>query len=324
MKKVFKIVAVTAMAAFPMFGAAADYPSRTLTFVVPYPPGGPTDITGRLLAEALGKELGQTVVVENRGGASGSIGVSYVIRSKPDGYTFGAVAAPSLVAPFMLDTKPYDLTTDIQTVGMAYVTPLVVLVNPELTPEVTDMQSLIDYVKNEGAGINYTTAGIGSTAHLAMEMIRSENDLDMLHIPYQGSAPAINALLAGDVNMMYSDLVAAMPQITSGKLRAIAINTNERLDELPDVPTLVEQGVEAAKAVSWGGLVLPKGTPQEAVDVLSAALESVLQDEALQEKMRRVGALATYQNPEELAQTIRVDSEIWDNAIKEFNIKDEF
>lgn len=324
MKKVFKIVAVTAMAAFPMFGAAADYPSRTLTFVVPYPPGGPTDITGRLLAEALGKELGQTVVVENRSGASGSIGVSYVIRSKPDGYTFGAVAAPSLVAPFMLDTKPYDLTTDIQTVGMAYVTPLVVLVNPELTPEVTDMQSLIDYVKNEGAGVNYTTAGIGSTAHLAMEMIRSENDLDMLHIPYQGSAPAINALLAGDVNMMYSDLVAAMPQITSGKLRAIAINTNERLDELPDVPTLVEQGVEAAKAVSWGGLVLPKGTPQEAVDVLSAALESVLQDEALQEKMRRVGALATYQNPEELAQTIRVDSEIWDNAIKEFNIKDEF
>lgn len=324
MKKVFKIVAVTAMAAFPMFGAAADYPSRTLTFVVPYPPGGPTDITGRLLAEALGKELGQTVVVENRGGASGSIGVSYVIRSKPDGYTFGAVAAPSLVAPFMLDTKPYDLTTDIQTVGMAYVTPLVVLVNPELTPEVTDMQSLIDYVKNEGAGFNYTTAGIGSTAHLAMEMIRSENDLDMLHIPYQGSAPAINALLAGDVNMMYSDLVAAMPQITSGKLRAIAINTNERLDELPDVPTLVEQGVEAAKAVSWGGLVLPKGTPQEAVDVLSAALESVLQDEALQEKMRRVGALATYQNPEELAQTIRVDSEIWANAIKEFNIKDEF
>ncbi len=324
MKKVFKIVAVTAMAAFPMFGAAADYPSRTLTFVVPYPPGGPTDITGRLLAEALGKELGQTVVVENRSGASGSIGVSYVIRSKPDGYTFGAVAAPSLVAPFMLDTKPYDLTTDIQTVGMAYVTPLVVLVNPELTPEVTDMQSLIDYVKNEGAGVNYTTAGIGSTAHLAMEMIRSENDLDMLHIPYQGSAPAINALLAGDVNMMYSDLVAAMPQITSGKLRAIAINTNERLDELPDVPTLVEQGVEAAKAVSWGGLVLPKGTPQEAVDVLSAALESVLQDEALQEKMRRVGALATYQNPEELAQTIRVDSEIWANAIKEFNIKDEF
>lgn len=324
MKKVFKIVAVTAMAAFPMFGAAADYPSRTLTFVVPYPPGGPTDITGRLLAEALGKELGQTVVVENRSGASGSIGVSYVIRSKPDGYTFGAVAAPSLVAPFMLDTKPYDLTTDIQTVGMAYVTPLVVLVNPELTPEVTDMQSLIDYVKNEGAGVNYTTAGIGSTAHLAMEMIRSENDLDMLHIPYQGSAPAINALLAGDVNMMYSDLVAAMPQITSGKLRAIAINTNERLDELPDVPTLVEQGVEAAKAVSWGGLVLPKGTPQEAVDVLSAALESVLQDEVLQEKMRRVGALATYQNPEELAQTIRVDSEIWANAIKEFNIKDEF
>lgn len=324
MKKVFKIVAVTAMAAFPMFGAAADYPSRTLTFVVPYPPGGPTDITGRLLAEALGKELGQTVVVENRSGASGSIGVSYVIRSKPDGYTFGAVAAPSLVAPFMLDTKPYDLTTDIQTVGMAYVTPLVVLVNPELTPEVTDMQSLIDYVKNEGAGVNYTTAGIGSTAHLAMEMIRSENDLDMLHIPYQGSAPAINALLAGDVNMMYSDLVAAMPQITSGKLRAIAINTNERLDELPDVPTLVEQGIEAAKAVSWGGLVLPKGTPQEAVDVLSAALESVLQDEALQEKMRRVGALATYQNPEELAQTIRVDSEIWANAIKEFNIKDEF
>lgn len=324
MKKFLKIAAIAAFAAFPALGAAADYPNRTLTFVVPYPPGGPTDITGRLLAEALGKELGQTVVVENRGGASGSIGVSYVIRSKPDGYTFGAVAAPSLVAPFMLDTKPYDLTTDIQPVGMAYVTPLVVLVNPELTPEITDMASLIEYVKEQPSGFNYTTAGIGSTAHLAMEIIGSENELDMLHIPYQGSAPAINALLAGDVSMMYSDLVAAMPQITSGKLRAIAINTDERLEDLPDVPTLVEQGVEAAKAVSWGGLVLPKDAPEEAVNVLSAALESVLQDEGLQEQMRRVGAIAQYQDPAELAQTIKVDSEIWNNAIKEFNIKDEF
>lgn len=324
MKKLFKIAAIAAVAVFPALSSAADFPDRSLTFVVPYPPGGPTDITGRLLAEALGKELGQTVVVENRGGASGSIGVSYVIRSKPDGYTFGAVAAPSLVAPFMLDSKPYDLTTDIQTVGMAYVTPLVVLVNPEMTPEVTDMASLVEYVKGQGGSFNYTTAGIGSTAHLAMEIIDSENDLDMLHIPYQGSAPAINALLAGDVDMMYSDLVAAMPQITSGKLKAIAINTDERLDDLPDVPTLVEQGVEAAKAVSWGGLVLPKDAPEEAVDVLSAALESVLQDEGLQEQMRRVGAIAQYQDPAELAQTIKVDSEIWDNAIKEFNIKDEF
>jgi len=324
MKKLFKIAAIAAVAAFPALSTAADFPDRTLTFVVPYPPGGPTDITGRLLAEALGKELGQTVVVENRGGASGSIGVSYVIRSKPDGYTFGAVAAPSLVAPFMLDSKPYDLTTDVQTVGMAYVTPLVVLVNPEKIPEVTDMASLVEYVKGQSGGFNYTTAGIGSTAHLAMEIIDSENDLDMLHIPYQGSAPAINALLAGDVDMMYSDLVAAMPQITSGKLRAIAINTDERLDDLPDVPTLVEQGVEAAKAVSWGGLVLPKDAPEEAVDVLSAALESVLQDEGLQDQMRRVGAIAQYQDPAELAQTIKVDSEIWDNAIKEFNIKDEF
>lgn len=324
MKKLFKIAAIAAVAAFPALSTAADFPDRTLTFVVPYPPGGPTDITGRLLAEALGKELGQTVVVENRGGASGSIGVSYVIRSKPDGYTFGAVAAPSLVAPFMLDSKPYDLTTDVQTVGMAYVTPLVVLVNPEKIPEVTDMASLVEYVKGQSGGFNYTTAGIGSTAHLAMEIIDSENDLDMLHIPYQGSAPAINALLAGDVDMMYSDLVAAMPQITSGKLKAIAINTDERLDDLPDVPTLVEQGVEAAKAVSWGGLVLPKDAPEEAVDVLSAALESVLQDEGLQDQMRRVGAIAQYQDPAELAQTIKVDSEIWDNAIKEFNIKDEF
>src|SRR5699024_5796725 len=293
MKKLFKIAAIAAVAAFPALSTAADFPDRTLTFVVPYPPGGPTDITGRLLAEALGKELGQTVVVENRGGASGSIGVSYVIRSKPDGYTFGAVAAPSLVAPFMLDSKPYDLTTDIQTVGMAYVTPLVVLINPEKIPEVTDMASLVEYEKGQSGGFNYTTAGIGSTAHLAMEITDSEHSLDML-------------------------------QITSGKLKAIAINTDERLDDLPDVPTLVEQGVEAAKAVSWGGLVLPKDAPEEAVNVLSAALESVLQDEGLQDQMRRVGAIAQYQDPAELAQTIKVDSEIWDNAIKEFNIKDEF
>lgn len=324
MKKVFNITLLVLAAIISPIVAVAAYPDRALTMVVPFPPGGPTDIAGRVIGEALSQELGQTVVIENRPGASGSIGLSYAIRSKPDGYTVGALASPSLIAPFILEGTPYDLTQDIQPVGMAYYMPLVVLVNPEKTPKIEDMDTLVEYVnENASRGVNYTTAGIGSTAHLSMEMIRDEHGLDMLHIPYQGSAPGINALLAGDVDLMYSDYIAALPQIQSGKLKAIAINTNERLSDFPEVPTLIEQGFEAAKAVAWGGIVLPKEAPEDVVDILSSALQTVLQDESVQEKLHSVGAFAQYQGPKEMKETIKVDSNIWDNAIKEYNIKDE-
>lgn len=322
--KFFVIPAVISVHAF--FGANAlakdkTFPNKPVTFVVPFPPGGPTDVSGRIIAEALGRELGETVIVENKTGASGTIGVNQVIRSKPDGYTVGALAAPSLTAQFILAQKPYDLSTDIQTIGKMYETPLVVVVNPKHTPEIKDFASLIKMAKENEHGLNYTTSGIGSTAHLAIELIKKEADVPMEHIPFRGSAPAISALLAGDVVFMYSDLVAALTHINSGDLYPIAVNTKERIPELADTPTIQEQGYESAKTSSWGGLIAPKDTPEQVVSVLTTALEKALEDPEVQRKLKLVGSFPDYQNPEKFQETIKNDSEIWAGVIQENKLK---
>lgn len=318
------VAAVVAGQAFFAPTASAqtnNFPEKSLTYIVPFPPGGPTDVAGRVLADALGKELKQTVVVENKSGASGSIGINQMIRSEPDGYTIAALGAPSLTAPFMLPQPPYDLKTDVKPVGVAYITPLVIVVNPKVTPDIIDMASLVKVVKEKKEGLNYTTAGIGSTAHLAMELIRKDLGLNMTHIPFRGSAPGVTALLAGDVELMYSDLVAVLPQITAGNLRPIAVNTSTRLDELPNTPTLEEQNIQVAKAASWAGLLAPKDTPDDRVNILSAALKKVLDDKTVQTRLKAVGAYPSYTSPEEMQKIIERDSAIWAGVIEENNLK---
>lgn len=298
-----------------------DFPNKPLNFIVPFPPGGPTDVAGRVLADALGKKLNQTVVVENKSGASGSIGISQLIRSKPDGYTVAGLAAPSLTAPFILAQAPYDLEKDIKSVGTAYITPLVIVVNAKKHPDITDMKSLAQAAKNSKDGINYTSAAIGSTANLAMELIKKDLGIKMTHIPFRGSAPAVTALLAGDVPVMYSDLVAVLPQIKAGNLRPIAVNTDVRLEELPDVPTLKEQDIQASKAVSWSGLVVPKDTPDATVKILSDALASVVNDPDTQTRLKAVGAYPYYTDSSTMQETIARDSAIWSGVIEENNLR---
>lgn len=300
-----------------------NFPDKALTYIVPFPPGGPTDVAGRVLADALGKELKQTVVVENKSGASGSIGINQMIRSKPDGYTIAGLAAPSLTAPFMLPQPPYDLKTDVKPVGIAYITPLVIVVNSKVNPDIKDMKSLVQAVQGKKEGMNYTTAGVGSTAHLAMELIGKDLNLDMTHIPFRGSAPGVTAVLAGDVVLMYSDLVAVLPQIKAGNLRPIAVNTDQRLEELPDTPILKEQNVQAAKAISWSGLLAPKDTPDGTVKILSDALKTVLDDVSVQSRLKAVGAYPHYTDPATMKKTIEQDSAIWAAVIKENNLKQE-
>lgn len=298
-----------------------NFPDKSLNFIVPFPPGGPTDVAGRVLADALGKELKQTVVVENKAGASGSIGINQLIKSKPDGYTIASLAAPSLTAPFMLSQAPYDLKTDLKPIGLAYITPLVIVVNPKYSPDITDMKSLAKAVREKQGGFNYTTAAIGSTAHLAMELIKKDLSLDMTHIPFKGSAPGVTALLGGEVSLMYSDLVAVLSQIKAGNLRPIAVNTQQRLDELPDTPTLQEQDIQAAKAASWSGLVVAKDTPEHEVKVLSDALKVVLADENVKSRLKTVGAYPHYSDSKTMQETIAKDSAIWSAVIEENNLR---
>lgn len=315
MKAMF--AAATCAVAFAASPVYAEYPDRAVTWVIPFPPGGPTDVSTRVLAEAFGRELGQTFISENKAGASGTIGVRSVIRDKPDGYTIGMLAAPSLIAPFIMPKAPYDLTTDITPIGVAYSTPLVLVVNPDSLPEVTDIQSLAEAGKKDE--LNYTTAGVGSTAHLTIEILKEELGFDAMHIPYQGSAPAVAAALAGDVPIMFSDSVAVLPHIQAGSLRAIAVNT-EDFAPLPDVKSFAEQGVTSTKAVSWYGLIAPADTTDEAVKTLSATLEKVLQDPTVVQRLQSAGAYPHFTTPEGMAELIATDSELWSTVIKENNI----
>lgn len=292
--------------------AQAAYPERPVSWVIPFPPGGPTDVATRVLADAFSKALDATFVAENKPGASGTIGVRNVIRSKPDGYTIGMLASPSLTAPYMLAGNPYNLATDIQPVGVAYATPLILVVNPDVLPDVTDLASLAEAGKN--SDLNYTSAGTGSTGNLTMELLKNELGFAATHIPYQGSSPAVSAVLAGDVPIMLSDSVAVLPQIKSGKLRAIAVNADD-FEALPDVKSLAEQGVQGSKAISWVGIFAPLGTPDEARAKLADTLKKVLQNPALAERMKAVGAYPLYSDADDMAQRIVTDSAIWEKVI---------
>lgn len=317
----FLALASTVLLATGLASAAqAQYPERTVSMVIPFPPGGPTDIAARVLADAFGKELGETFIAENKSGASGTIGVRFTMRAKPDGYTIGMLAAPSLTAPFILSTNPYDLSKDIQPVGIAYETPLILVVNPNVYPDVTDIKSLVDTIK-KGDQLTYTTSGIGSTAHLTIEILKSELGIETLHVPYQGSGPAVAAALSGEVPVFYSDAVAVLPQVRAGKLRAIALNSPLDNEAVAGVKTLEEQGVESAKALSWGGIFAPKGTPKETVDVLSKTLEKVLKDPVVAERMQNVGAYPAFSTPEQMQEIINRDSAIWKKAIDDNNLK---
>lgn len=296
-------------------GAAhAAYPDRAVSWVIPFPPGGPTDVATRVLAEAFSKELDQTFVAENKPGASGTIGVRGVIRAKPDGYTISMLASPSLTAPFMLAGTPYDLSKEIQPIGVAYITPLILVVNPKVFPDVTDVATLAEAAKK--TDLNYTSAGIGSTGNLTMELLKSELGFEGTHIPYQGSSPAVTAVLAGDVPVMFSDSVAVLPHIKAGTLRAIAVNT-ENFEALPDVKSLKEQGVESSKAISWVGVFAPLDTSAEVRGVLGETLKKVLADAEVAERMTSVGAYPLYGDADDMAKRIVTDSAVWEKVIND-------
>lgn len=314
------LAALMSLTFISMAPAHAEYPERPVSWVIPFPPGGPTDVTTRVLAEIFTRELGETFISENRSGASGAIGVRNVIRSKPDGYTIGTLAAPSLTAPFMQETPPYDLQTDVQPVGLAYEVPLILVVNPEVLPDVTDVASLAK-AGQDGNEIPYTAAGVGSTSHLTIELMKSELDFAAINIPFQGSAPAVAAVLAGDVPVMLSDAIAVLPHIKSGSLRAIAVNRDEPIEGLEDVKSLRAQGVESTKAVSWGGVIAPVGTPDDVIAKLSKTLETALNDPEIRARMISVGAYPAFSTPEDMAERIKTDSEIWSKVIEDNDIR---
>jgi len=296
------------------------WPTKVIKLVVPFPPGGPTDTASRIIGQQLGERLKQPVLVENRPGASGSIAAAQVAKSDADGYTLVMLATPTLLAPHLYKKAGYDTTKDFAPVATVYDLPIVVVVNPTLLPQVKDLRQLIATAKEQKTSLNYTSSGTGSFGHLSMELLKQMGQFEMQHVPYKGGVPAITDTLGGQVPVMYADLVAALPHIQAGKLRAIAVGSPQRVAMLPDVPTIAEQGFKGYDAVSWGGLLAPRGTPKPVIDRLATEVQQILADKATQDKLLNAGAIANFQNPAGMERRIQQDYAKWGQVIRDKGI----
>lgn len=299
---------------------AQAWPAKPITLIVPFPPGGPTDVASRIVAQKMSVALGQSIVIDNRSGASGTVGAAAASRAAADGYTFVTLATPTLLASHLYASPGYDIFKNFTPVGSIYDLPIVLVVNPKSLPDVTGVQGLIAKAKAEGGKLNYTSAGSGSFGHLTTEQLKTIGKFEMLHVPYRGSAPAVTDLIGGQVPAMFSDLVGVLPHIKSGKLRAIAVGSGKRVSLLPDVKTVAEQGFPGFDATSWGGLLAPAGTPKDVVDRMSAELKSALADKEVQDKLESVGSFAAYGTPEQTGARMRQDFERWGKVIRDNKI----
>ncbi len=306
-------------AALPGVVAAQDYPGKPIKLVIPYPPGGATDVIGRIVALKLSEALGQQVVVDNRAGATGSIGAAAVATAPADGYTLllGALTSHSINAALQPNLS-FDLARDFVPVGVVGQVPLVFVVNPKVP--VKTLKELMAYAK-ANPGVSYASSGNGSPQHMAGELFKSMTKLDMLHVPYKGSGPAMNDLIGGQVQTMIETMPAALPHIKANNLRALAIAMPARSSNLPDVPTAAETGLPDFIVTSMFGLLAPAKTPPAIVAKLTATLEKVLAQPDTQARMEAQGVITGYLNPSDSAKRIKAEIDKWTRVAKDANIK---
>ena len=293
---------------------ANTYPSKPIKLVVPFAPGGTTDIIARVIAEPMGKALGQTVVVENKGGGGGAIGALETARSAPDGYSLGIATVSSAATNPAINPKiPYNTLTDFTPVINIAATPNVLAVNPKFGP--TDYKSFEAKVKST-PDLAFASSGTGGIQHMLMEVYKSVTGTQMTHVPYRGAGPALNDLVAGQVPMMLDNLPSALGFIKEKRLLAIAVAAPERLAVLPDVPTFKEVGVEQVNRMAFYGILGPKGMPPEIVAKLNDAVRQALADPAVKKRIEDTGSLVIGNSPAEFAQQIKEEYELYRNVVQ--------
>ena len=293
-KTLSRALALCVLAATPLLAAADPYPSKPITMVVPFPPGGSTDVIGRLFAAKLGARLGQTVVIENKPGANTSIGAVAVARAAPDGYTLMITGAPTFTLNSLLYSNlNYDPVKSYEYVAIAGSTPFVILTNPQ-----TGIGTMADITKKSAAqSLSFGSFGNGSTPHIAGESLAQRTGAKLLHVPYRGSAPAMTDLIGNQIPLSIDTLVASLPQIKAGKARAVALTGSARSQLVPDVPTVAESGVAGYDFETWFGVVMPKGTPAPIVNRMSQEIQAVMAEPDTRAKLQELGFDATYQDP---------------------------
>ncbi|WP_245211636.1 Bug family tripartite tricarboxylate transporter substrate binding protein [Neoroseomonas oryzicola] len=312
-------IAATLLAPALAQAQGAWQPTRPIRFVVPFPAGGATDVVARVLGERLQETLGQPVVVENRTGAGGNIGVENVVRSAPDGTTLLMGTTGTLtVNPHLYSNLGFDPLRDLAPISMAFTTDHVLIVNPNVQAQTA--QEFLALVRAQPGRLSYGSAGSGSSTHTVPELFRLAARVDITHVPYRGSAPALNDVVAGNVQVMLDQIPSAIGQIQAGRVRALAVTGARRSPLLPNVPTMAEIGLPDAQATSWGAVMAPGGTPAPVVARFNAAIREALAQQAVKDRLAAAGAEAVSSTPEELATYLRAESEKWARVVREARI----
>ena len=298
----------------------SDYPSKPIKIVVTFPPGGSSDAIIRILSTRLNDKLGQALVIDNRPGAGGNIGLSVVAKAAPDGYVLGVGAAGGLTANSSLYPQmPFDVAKDFQPITMLAAIPFVLVGHPSVPAD--NMQQLIAYAKSQPGKVSIGHGGNGTAMHLSTALFTQMTDLKMIEVPYRGSGPAAMDTLSGQIQLSITDLAAALPHIKAGKLKAFAVTSPKRLNNLPEVPTLAESGLTGYDSTGWFGLVAPAGTPAAIIQRLHTEFTAALNDEAIKTQMRQSGMEPVATSMEGLDAYIKSETQKWAKVIRQANIK---
>jgi tripartite-type tricarboxylate transporter receptor subunit TctC len=294
---------------------ASNYPERPVKIVVGYSAGGTTDVIARIVANGLSETLNQSFVVENRAGANSNIGTGQVAVAPADGYTLLVTTISNTTNATLYESLPFDIQTDFAPIGSIGMVPNVLVV--PATSSIRSYEDYVNFAKENPGRLTFASAGIGSSIHLSGELFKYRLKLDMLHVPYKGSGPALTDLIGGQTDSMFDNLPSSLPHIRSAKLRAVAVTSPERANQLPDIPTVSELGLEGFEAYSWTGLSAPAGTPEEVITTLNAALERVLKNPDTKEQLYNLGVTTRISSPQEFKRFIETEVEKWAIVVRE-------
>jgi len=299
---------------------AQSYPTKPIRWIVTYPPGGPTDVVARAIGAKLTEAWGQQIIIDNRAGAGGMIGTELGARAAPDGYTllFGTSAGMT-INPALQSRLPYDPVKDFAPVSLLVINPQLLVLNP--TVPANSVKELVALAKAKPGQLNYASVGQGSPNHLGMELLKALTGTNIVHVPYKGTGPAITDLLGGQVQLMFNSMPTVLPLVRSGKLRALAVGSTQRISAIADIPTVAESGVPGFENVTWYGMFAPAKTPREIVNKLNAQVVRILAEPDMAQRLSSQGAEPRSSTPDELAKFMRVEFERWAKVIKSAGVK---
>jgi len=300
---------------------AQDYPSKPIKMIVPYPPGGGTDVIARILQEPLAAELGQPIVIENKGGAAGNVGTDVAAKAPPDGYTILFTLSSHTINPKLYDKLPFDVERDFVPITLATLVPQILVAHPSVPAN--NVKELIALAKANPGKLNYASVGTGSPGHIAGELFKLRTGVDIVHVPYKGGGPAVTDTIGGQVQLLFVTMPAAWQHVKTGRLKALAVTSAKRTVTAPEVPTIAESGVPDYVVDSWYGALAPAKTPPAAVARLNAAFAKVLENPQVKEKLLAQGAEAAPGSPADFDRRIKDELAKWELVIKSAGIKPE-